>query len=183
VFRTPIGFHDAYVAAPSRKAALQAWGSERDLFARGAAEEVDDPKLMEEPLAKPGEVVRRARGTAAEQLAALPKDGVRSRRSAGNRDGDEKRGGAAPASRRKRTPQPKPAPKPRTDRLEAAERSLDRARDAHRRALDEIARREGELARERRRLEQDRDREVGELEEKLEEERAAYERAMRDWRG
>jgi hypothetical protein len=24
VFRTPIGFHDAYVAAPSRKAALEA---------------------------------------------------------------------------------------------------------------------------------------------------------------
>jgi hypothetical protein len=25
VFRTPIGFHDAYVAAPSKKAALAAW--------------------------------------------------------------------------------------------------------------------------------------------------------------
>ena len=27
VFRTSIGFHDAYVAAPSRKAALEAWGA------------------------------------------------------------------------------------------------------------------------------------------------------------
>lgn len=26
VYRTPIGFHDAYVAAPSQKAALKAWG-------------------------------------------------------------------------------------------------------------------------------------------------------------
>ena len=37
VFRTPIGFHDAYVAAPSQKAALQAWGTDTDLFARGVA--------------------------------------------------------------------------------------------------------------------------------------------------
>ena len=28
VYRTPIGFHDAYVAAPSQKAALDAWGSD-----------------------------------------------------------------------------------------------------------------------------------------------------------
>jgi hypothetical protein len=29
VFRTPIGFHDAYVAAPSQKAALEAWEATR----------------------------------------------------------------------------------------------------------------------------------------------------------
>ena len=44
VFRTPTGFHDAYVAAPSRKAALAAWGAEADLFARGTAEEVTDAR-------------------------------------------------------------------------------------------------------------------------------------------
>ena len=33
VFRTAIGFDDALVAAPSRKAALTAWGAEKDLFA------------------------------------------------------------------------------------------------------------------------------------------------------
>lgn len=32
VYRTPIGFHDTYVAAPSQKAALAAWGSGHDLF-------------------------------------------------------------------------------------------------------------------------------------------------------
>lgn len=72
VFRTAAGFDDAYVAAPSRAAALRAWGAERDLFARGVAEEVTDPALMKEPLMRPGEVIRRSRGTAAEQLAALP---------------------------------------------------------------------------------------------------------------
>jgi hypothetical protein len=34
---------------------------------------VDDPALMAEPLAHPGAVIRRSRGTAAEQIAALPK--------------------------------------------------------------------------------------------------------------
>ncbi|MBA2467282.1 MAG: hypothetical protein H0V46_06735, partial [Sphingomonas sp.] len=71
VFRTPIGFHDAFVAAASQKAALEAWGSESNLFAQGAAELVTDPALTEEPLARPGEVVRRLRGSAGEQIAAL----------------------------------------------------------------------------------------------------------------
>ena len=61
VFRTPIGFHDAYVAAPSRKAALEAWGAGGNLFARGTAEEVTDPKLTAEPLRHPGEVIRVSR--------------------------------------------------------------------------------------------------------------------------
>jgi hypothetical protein len=71
VYRTPIGFHDAYVAAPSQKAALEAWGSDADLFARKVAEQVTDPKLMTEPLARPGQVIRKLRGTAEEQLASL----------------------------------------------------------------------------------------------------------------
>ena len=77
VYRTPIGFHDAYVAAPSQKAALEAWGSDHDLFARGAAELVTDAALTAAPLASPGTVVKRSRGTTAEQIAALPKDKVR----------------------------------------------------------------------------------------------------------
>ena len=51
VFRTPIGFHDAYVATPTKKAALEAWGTDANLFARGTAEEVTDPKLTAAPLA------------------------------------------------------------------------------------------------------------------------------------
>ncbi len=58
VYRTAAGFHDAYVAAPSKAAALRAWGAERDLFALGAAEEVTDSKLVKAPLAKPGMVVK-----------------------------------------------------------------------------------------------------------------------------
>lgn len=70
VFRTPIGFHDAYVAAPSRQAALDAWGADSNLFAQGLAEAVDDPELMTEPLAAPGVVIKRARGSAEQHLAA-----------------------------------------------------------------------------------------------------------------
>lgn len=71
VFRTPIGFHDAYVAAPSRKAALAAWGTDADLFARGTAEEVTEARLTAEPLKRPGEVIRVSRGDLAAQLKAL----------------------------------------------------------------------------------------------------------------
>jgi hypothetical protein len=73
VFRTSIGFHDAYVAAPSRKAALAAWGASTDLFARGLAEVVTEPSLTKAPLATPGEVVKVSRGTKAQQLRAIAK--------------------------------------------------------------------------------------------------------------
>ena len=69
VYRTTTGFHDAYVAAPSQKAALEAWGTDKNLFARGVAEQVTDPKLTAEPLAAPGtlmggdDVPGTARGT------------------------------------------------------------------------------------------------------------------------
>ena len=71
VFVTPIGFHDAYVAAPSQKAALEAWGADSNIFAQGIAEQVTDPKLMEEPLASPGKVIKRVRGSADEHFAEL----------------------------------------------------------------------------------------------------------------
>src|SRR5688572_11696904 len=73
VFRTPIGFHDAIVAAPSQKAALEAWGAESNLFAQGAAEQVEEPGLVEAALAAPGEVIRVLRGSRDEQIAALAK--------------------------------------------------------------------------------------------------------------
>lgn len=63
LFRTPIGFHDAYVAAPSRKAALEAWGATTDLFSAEIAEQVTDPEMMKEALARPGEIIRRKRGS------------------------------------------------------------------------------------------------------------------------
>ena len=65
VFRTTIGFHDAYVATPSRAAALRAWGATTDLFAMGAAEEVTEADLIARPLADPGNIIKQSRGTPA----------------------------------------------------------------------------------------------------------------------
>lgn len=173
VFRTPIGFHDAYVAAPSQKAALEAWGSDRNLFAADGAERVEDPELMREPLANPGKVIRRLRGTAAQQLAALPKN--KPRRSADS---------ARPSSAGKPAPPPKPKPKPKPDRapVEAAEAALAEAEQRYRQQSAELARRQAELDRERRDLERKLGRERGRLAHRLEAVRETYERAMRAWR-
>ena len=45
VFCTTSGFHDSIVAAPSKPAALKAWGAKTDLFSMGAARLVTDPMV------------------------------------------------------------------------------------------------------------------------------------------
>ena len=198
VFRTAIGFHDAYVAAPSRKAALAAWGSDKDLFARGAAEEVTDPDLAAEALAQPGTVIKRLRGTAAEQLASLPTkraravaprvedepSPVRPRRStrsaAKAKPAGEPRAAPPPPSP---PPPPPPTPKPSRDALDEAEAALSRAKAEQADALAEIARREAALARERRMLERDAADATRRLLRQRDAAAAAYEDAMRRWRG
>jgi hypothetical protein len=60
---TSIGFYDLAVAAPSMKAALEAWGVRRNLFQESSAEETDDPKIVAATMAQPGTVLRRAVGT------------------------------------------------------------------------------------------------------------------------
>ena len=136
VFRTAIGFHDAYVAAPSRKAALAAWGTDKDLFARGAAEVVTDPALAAGPLAAPGQVFRRTRGSAAEQVAALgPMPAAAKRKSVAA----EPVARAAPPTRKARPPKP--------DRG-----SLDLAEEALRRLVERQAAERAELVEEEREL-------------------------------
>ena len=45
-FVTSLGFFEEAVAAPSMKAALDAWGSSQNLFQQGFAKEVDDPAIV-----------------------------------------------------------------------------------------------------------------------------------------
>ncbi|WP_267394657.1 MULTISPECIES: hypothetical protein [unclassified Sphingomonas] len=177
VYRTPIGFHDAYVAAPSQKAALAAWGSAKDLFARGAAELVTDPALTAAPLATPGVVVKLSRGTAAEQIAALPPSRPKARAA---EPVDEAK--QAPA-RRAPAPAPPPMPKPSRQGLEEAEHALVEAEARHRRADRALAAEEAALA--KRRKEQDRAAaaERAALEEARDGERRSYDKAMAAWRG
>jgi site-specific recombinase XerD len=54
---------DQAIAAPSMKAALEAWGADSNLFHQGAARESDDPDVVAATMAKPGAVLRRPVGS------------------------------------------------------------------------------------------------------------------------
>src|SRR6201992_3287756 len=62
-YQTSLGFFDQAVAAPSMKAALQAWGADSNLFHQGAAKESDDPDVIAATMAKPGVVLKRPVGS------------------------------------------------------------------------------------------------------------------------
>lgn len=161
VFRTPTGFHDAYVAAPSRKAALAAWGSDADLFARGVAEEVSDPKLMAEPLARPGEVIRLSRGDLPAQLKAL---------------GPRKRSAAAAKEPARTAPKKRSKPPPSREKVRLAEAALA---DAIRRHDRESRAMEAQLAALRARQ----DKEAKRLTRARDKARATYRAALAEWGG
>ncbi len=168
VFRTPIGFHDAYVAAPSQKAALEAWGADGNLFAQGIAEQVTDPKLMEEALERPGEIIRKVRGSADEHFAALDRVAKRKEKS----EAKSPKKASAPKVR---------APKPKRDELEAAEEAIDHAEKRHKSEVKEIEREIEALERRRHDLLRRHERERDELVEQRDAARSTYERAMRAW--
>jgi len=170
VFVTPIGFHDAYVAAPSQKAALEAWGADSNIFAQGIAEQVIDPKLMEEPLASPGKVIKRVRGSADEHFAELDRAAPRKKAA--------KESGKVVQLKPK-----KPKPKPSRDELDAAEEALEKAEKKQRKKLREIDQELQALERKRRELQRKIEAERDKLAEKAEQARAKYEQAMREWRG
>ena len=121
VFRTPVGFYDAIVAAPSQKAALAAWGTTTNLFASGDACVVEDPALQAEALAHPGEVIKKPRGDVAAMLG--PEPPKRPARQQTLRAAEK----------------PKARPTPDRSRLDAAERALADAERAFEVELSELA--------------------------------------------
>jgi hypothetical protein len=74
-FVTTLGFFELAVAAPSMKAALKAWGLERNAFQHGFARQTDDPKIIAAAEANPGSVLKRPIGSKDEfkEDASLPK--------------------------------------------------------------------------------------------------------------
>ena len=62
-FVTSMGFYDLAVAAPSQKAALEAFGIKRNLFHEGSALETNEPSIVEAAMEAPGKVLRRAVGS------------------------------------------------------------------------------------------------------------------------
>ena len=203
VFRTPIGFHDAYVAAPSQKAALEAWGSDTNLFARGEAELVEDPKLAAAALERPGEVIKVPRGSVAEQVKALGKVAAKPKRRV-EEDGPV-RDRAVPqtalglltksgVTEKEGRPRVKPGvtkraiaardrpPKPSREEVDAAEEALEKLDKRHRDTLRALDREEEALARRRREAERRFKSERAELKDARNAARERYERAMRAWK-
>ena len=62
VFQTHIGFYDLVVAAPSMKAAAEAWHASPRLFAQGFAAPTNDHDAIQAALAQPGIVLKRPHG-------------------------------------------------------------------------------------------------------------------------
>jgi hypothetical protein len=73
-YQTSLGFFDLAIAAPSMKAALEAWGAQSNLFHQGVARETDVPDVVAATVAKPGVVLRRPVGSngAFREHATLP---------------------------------------------------------------------------------------------------------------
>jgi hypothetical protein len=165
VFRTPTGFHDAYVAAPSRKAALEAWGAATDLFARGSAEEITDARLMAEPLKHPGEVIRVSRGDLQAQLKALGP-----RKAAG-------RPGANPAPDKKT----KRAAPPRRDNVDRAEAALAQARARQAREIAALDKEREAIERKLNAVKARQAKAISALEDRLDKAKAAYRAALDKW--
>ena len=170
VFRTTAGFHDAYVAAPSQKAALEAWGADANLFARGVAEQVTDPKLTAAPLDRPGEVIKVSRGDLAAQLKAL---GPRAKKARAGANDDE-----APEKPRKAA---KPKPPPKRDKVDAAEDALKQARQRHERAEKALETQRDAIERKLEALRSKQEKERARLERKRDEAREAYRVALNRW--
>lgn len=195
VFRTPIGFHDADVAASSQKAALEAWGSDADLFGRGVAEVVTDEALTKEPLDHPGKVIKRPRGSAADYMAALPKTRPAAKRLTKAPETEERppTGRSAKRSKpkpsvprvapRKSAPKRKPKPRPSRAKLDAAESAIEKANAEHDAATADLRRREQLLRDERRELDRLHADAIEKLEASLDKIRAAHSAAIEKWAG
>ena len=75
-YQTSLGFFEQAIAAPSMKAALEAWGADSNLFHQGVAKESTDPEVIAATMKKPGVVLKRPVGSDGPfgEHAELPKD-------------------------------------------------------------------------------------------------------------
>ncbi|UPK35176.1 cell envelope biogenesis protein TolA [Bradyrhizobium sp. 186] len=137
-FQTSLGFYDLVIAAPSMKAALEAWGAGSNLFHQGFAKETDDPDIVAVTMSKPGLVLRRPAGSNGPfaEHADLP-----------DLDGD----GTA-SVRKKSRPAPKKHHAPKVGEEAARKAAAEFERERRRR---EAERRKEEAAREKERARRD----------------------------
>ena len=145
-YTTSAGFFDLAVAAPSMKAALEAWGSKNNLFQHGFAKISEDPKIVAVTMAHPGVVLRRpvgSNGTFSEH-AKLPTDLPIGN---GKRD-DAKRDSARRAPAKRREP-PTAAVDDKTARAAARAFEKEQKRRDSERRREESARQKERERRER----------------------------------
>jgi hypothetical protein len=57
-YLTSQGFYDLAIAAPSMKAALEAWGSNINLLHKGFAKDTDDPAIVAATMKHPGAILQ-----------------------------------------------------------------------------------------------------------------------------
>ena len=163
VFRAHLGFYDTAVAAPSRAAALKAWGSRQNLFREGVAAETKDAQAVTAALAKPGVVMRRPVGSNAAfsenpglpQIPDAPKKKPSAKAQVKSAPPPPELPPRREPPRLRLVPPPKPEPasRPRPDRrpVEAAEKALAALKDEEQRAVAAIEKRKAELDEEARR--------------------------------
>jgi hypothetical protein len=170
-YQTSLGFFEQAIAAPSMKAALEAWGADSNLFHQGAAKESRDPDVIAATMAKPGIVLKRPVGSDGPfgEHAELPK-------SLGQ-DGLKKPAHKPSAKAKKSFAQPDKA----ADRQAAQAYERERQRREREEAKEEAtrqkerARRQGAIDKAQAAIEKAR-RKHEERAESLEKERAAVER-------
>src|ERR1700742_3783465 len=75
-YQTSLCFFEQAIAAPSMKAAHEAWGADSNFFHQGAATESTDPEIVATKMNKPGVVLKRPVGSdgACGEHAELPKN-------------------------------------------------------------------------------------------------------------
>jgi hypothetical protein len=148
VFVTSDGLTDFVVAATSRAKALAAWGVRQDVFKEGQARETDDPELVAEATARPGEVLRRPAASRGE-LAKLKVPPKPAKAKAAAKPDPRPAGAAA----RPKLELVKPPPKAKGPSKAALKKVADleagiAALDAeHQQTLDRLARERAELER------------------------------------
>ncbi len=164
---TSVGFFDLAVAAPSMKAALEAWGFRHNAFQQGFANETGDADIIAAAMAKPGVVVRRPVGSSEpfREDAELPKGFALPRMGKAQERAAPKPSPKPKAGRQPKETSPRAAiisfarEKKRRDRarardeaagkradekqrlaVEKAKRALDRAREGHEQKLAKLER-------------------------------------------
>lgn len=130
-YQTSLGFFDLAIAAPSMKTALEAWGTDSNLFHQGAAEQSDDPDIIAATMAAPGVVLKRPVGSSGpfRKQAELPS----------NLASATAKGARKPAMRKPRK-HPKRSGNEAADRKAALAFEEEQKRRERKRALEEATR-------------------------------------------